>query len=129
MLEEIFRGIMPGQTRSVRQIRIGFWTLSRLDTQPTLWGHTDAERLGALDEAILALKKHEASKDSVVLTGAQLLLQSLNAAHRNPKSKCPFVPQREMVKKLWGTDADPLAHKGEWEKHLGKVSKQLQFNH
>jgi len=40
-----------------------------------------------------------------------------------------FVPQREMVKKLWGTDADPLAHKGDWEKRLSKVSKQLQFRH
>ena len=41
----------------------------------------------------------------------------------------PVRAQREMVKKLWGTDADPLAHKGDWEKRLGKVSKQLQFNH
>jgi len=39
------------------------------------------------------------------------------------------VPQREMVKKLWGTDADPLAHKGDWEKRLAKVSKQSQFHH
>jgi len=37
------------------------------------------------------------------------------------------VPQREMVKKLWGTDADPLAHKGDWGKRLAKVSKQSQF--
>jgi len=28
-----------------------------------------------------------------------------------------------MVKKLWGTDADPLAHKEEWEKRLAKVSR------
>ena len=48
---------------------------------------------------------------------------------KNPKAKCPFVPQREMVKKLWGTDADPLAHKGDWEKRLAKVSKQSQFRH
>jgi hypothetical protein len=48
-------------------------------------------------------------------------------AFKNPKAKCPFVPQREMVKKLWGTDADPLAQKGEWEKRLSKVSKQSQF--
>jgi len=27
-----------------------------------------------------------------------------------------------MVKKLWGTDADPLAHKGDWEKRLAKVT-------
>jgi hypothetical protein len=39
------------------------------------------------------------------------------------------VPQREMGKKLWGTDADPLVHKGEWEKRLAKVSKQAQFQH
>ncbi len=31
------------------------------------------------------------------------------------------------VKKLWGTDADPLAHKGDWEKQLAKISKQHQF--
>src|ERR1700679_3869252 len=36
-LEEIFRGVMNGQFRHVRQIRIAFWNLARLDTQPTLW--------------------------------------------------------------------------------------------
>ena len=56
------------------------------------------------------------------MTGAQLALRGLDAAHKNPKSKCPFVPQREMVKKLWGTDADPLANKKEWEQRLGKIS-------
>ena len=64
-LEEIFRGLMGDQARPVRQIRIALWNLSRLDTQPT----------------------------------------------------------------LWGTDADPLAHKSDWEKRLAKASKQLQFNH
>jgi hypothetical protein len=39
------------------------------------------------------------------------------------------VPQREMVKKFWGTDADPLANKGDWEKRLAKVSNQIQFHH
>ncbi len=63
------------------------------------------------------------------MTGAQLALQKLDSVHKNPKAKCPFVPQREMVKKLWGTDADPLAHKGDWEKRLAKVSKQVQFRH
>jgi hypothetical protein len=36
---------------AVRQIRIGFGNLSRLDTQPTLWRTTNAERWGALDDA------------------------------------------------------------------------------
>jgi DNA polymerase IV len=132
-LEEIFRGIMGGQFKPVRQIRIAFWNLARLDTQPTLWGRTDAERWGALDEAAQKAQKILKEKLNIdkipLMTGAQLALQKLDDVHKNPKAKCPFVPQREMVKKLWGTDADPLAHKGDWEKRLAKVSKQLQFRH
>jgi DNA polymerase-4 len=126
-LEQIFRAIMGNQGRPVRQIRIGFWSLAPLDTQPTLWGKTDAERWGALDEATHRLNGQ--FKKTAVQTGAQLALQHLDDVHKNPKAKCPFVPQREMVKKLWGTDADPLAHKGEWEERLGKVSKQHPFHH
>jgi hypothetical protein len=126
-LEEIFRDIMSAQFKPVRQIRIAFWNLQRLDTQPTLWGRTDAERWGALDDA--AHKLNSQFGNSSVMTGAQLALREMEDAFKNPKAKCPFVPQREMVKKLWGTDADPLAHKGDWEKRLSKVSKQLQFRH
>jgi DNA polymerase-4 len=132
-IEEIFRGIMGGQFRPVRQIRIAFWNLAKLDTQPTLWGRTQAERWGALDEAAQTAQKILIEKFKIdkipLMTGAQLALRHLDDAHKNPKAKCPFVPQREMVKKLWGTDADPLAHKGDWEKRLSKVSKQLQFRH
>jgi DNA polymerase-4 len=126
-LEEIFHGLMGGQFKPVRQIRIAFWNLARLDTQPTLWGRTGAERWGALDDA--AHKLNSQFGNSSVMTGAQLALREMKDAFKNPKAKCPFVPQREMVKKLWGTDADPLAHKGDWEKRLAKVSKQLQFRH
>ena len=126
-LEEIFRSIMAGQGKSVRQIRLAFWNLERLDTQPTLWGRTAAERWGALDDAASKLTKQFGNAS--LMTGAQLALRQLDDAHKNPKAKCPFAPQREIVKKLWGTDADPLAHKGDWEKRLAKVSKQIQFNH
>jgi DNA polymerase-4 len=126
-LEEIFRGIMGGQGKPVRQIRIALWNLARLDTQPTLWGRTDAERWGALDAA--AQKINSQFGKTSLMTGAQLALRDMEDTFKNPKAKCPFVPQREMVKKLWGTDADPLAHKGDWEKRLAKVSKQLQFRH
>jgi hypothetical protein len=118
---------MGGQVKPVRQIRIAFCNLARLDTQPTLWGRTDAERWGALDDAAHALNARFGN--SSVMTGAQLALREREDAFKNPKAKCPFVPQREMVKKLWGTDADPLAHKGDWEKRLAKVSKQPQFRH
>ena len=127
VLENLFHEIMSAQARPVRQIRIAFWNLSRLDTQPTLWGRTHAERWGALDDAAHKLSTHLGKP--AVMTGAQLSLQHLDGVHKHPKAKCPFVPQREMVKKLWGTDADPLAHKGDWEKRLAKVSKQIQFNH
>ena len=132
-LEQIFRGIMAGQQKMVRQIRIAFWNLEKLDTQPTLWGRTPAERWGALDEAAQTAQKILIEKFKIdkipLMTGAQLALRQLDDVHKNPKAKCPFLPQREMVKKLWGTDADPLAHKGDWEKRLAKVSKQLQFRH
>ena len=120
-LEGVFRDVMQGQVKPVRQIRIAFWNLARLDTQPTLWGRTGAERWGALDEATQELNAKFGN--AAVMTGAQLALRRLDDTHKNPKAKCPFAPQREIVKKLWGTDADPLAHKGDWEKRLSKVSK------
>jgi DNA polymerase-4 len=126
-LEGIFRDIMSGQGKAVRQIRLSMWNLSRLDTQPTLWGQTDAERWGALDTATKKLT--EQFGQTALMTGAQLALRQSDSTQKNPKAKCPFVPQREMVKKLWGTDADPLANKKEWEQRLGKVSKQHQFHH
>jgi DNA polymerase IV len=126
VLKNIFRQIMGDQAKPVRQIRIAFWNLARLDTQPTLWGRTSAERWGALDDA--AHKLNGRFGPTAVMTGAQLALREMEE-FKNPKAKCPFVPQREMVKKLWGTDADPLAHKGDWEKRLAKVSKQSQFHH
>ncbi len=125
-LEDIFREVMSGAFLPVRQIRIAFWNLAPLDTQPTLWGATEAERWGALDAA--AGKLDLQLGKSALMTGAQLALQTLDRTHKQPKAKCPFVPQREMVKKLWGTDADPLAHKGDWEKRLGQVSKQSGFS-
>jgi DNA polymerase-4 len=124
-LEGIFREIMSEQAKAVRQIRIALWNLSRLDTQPTLWGQTKEERWGALDVAKQQLD--ERLKKNSVMTGAELALREMEEAFKNPKAKCPFVPQREMVRKLWGTDADPLAHKGEWEKRLANVSKRSQF--
>jgi len=129
-MQEIFRAIMGSQAKPVRQIRIAFWNLEQLDTQPTLWGRTSAERWGALDDAAHELNTQFSRPEKpALMTGAQLALRQLDEAHKNPKSKCPFAPQREIVKKLWGTDADPLANKGEWEKRLAKVSKQAQFQH
>ena len=130
VLEPLFRDLLSRAFKPVRQIRLAFWNLTRLDTQPTLWGKTHAERWGALDDAVHGLNTQFARPDKpALMTGAQLALRALDEAHKHPKVKCPFVPQREMVKKLWGTDADPLAHKGEWEKRLAQVSRQSGFGH
>jgi DNA polymerase IV len=130
VLKQIFRELIGGAVRPVRQVRISFWNLLRLDTQPTLWGKTDAERWGALDEAAHKLNTHFGRADKpALMTGAQLALRRSDDAHRNPKAKCPFIPQREMITKLWGTDSDPVAHKSDWEQRLAKVSKQLHVNH
>ena len=126
VVQGIFQDIMNGQVKSVRQIRIAFWNLSRLDTQPTLWGRTGEERWGALDDATHQLTTRFGP--AAVMTGAQLALRQLDEAHKTPKAKCPFVPQREMVKKLWGTDADPLAHKAEREQHLAQGGKPAPFS-
>jgi DNA polymerase-4 len=129
-LEALFRDLMSCQCKPVRQIRLGFWNLAPLDTQPTLWGASRAERWGALDDATHQLNQQFSGPDKpALMTGAQLALRNLDDTHKSPKAKCPFVPQREMVKKLWGTDADPLAHKGEWEQRLAQVSKRHQYKH
>jgi len=123
-LGEIFQDIKSRAFKPVRQIRLAFWNLARLDTQPTLWGKTHEERWGALDEAVQDMNEQFGRADKpALMTGAQLALRALDDVHKNPKAKCPFVPQREMVKKLWGTDADPLAHKGEWTEKLWRVSR------
>lgn len=67
--------------------------------------------------------------DGIVIAANRLAKQSgvkTGMACFEAARLCPQgVPQREMVKKLWGTDADPLAHKSEWEKRLGQVSRSF----
>ena len=112
VLEGLFDEVMVGYAQPVRQIRICFWNLKPLDTQPTLWGTTEAERWGALDEATQKLEGQWGN--GVVLTGAQYALRRRNSAHANPRPKCPFVPAREMARKLWGEKLERLSrhHRG-----------------
>jgi hypothetical protein len=102
----MFREIMAYQERPVRQIRIAMYNLERLDTHPTLWGRTNEERWGALDDATHELNQKLGK--TALMTGAQLALRH---AHPAPTAsspvpgaspKCPFTPQREMITTLWG---------------------------
>jgi hypothetical protein len=107
VLEQLFDETMAGHAEPVRQIRLSFCNLKPLDTQPTLWGTTDAERWGALDSAMQRLESQWGS--DAVLTGSQYALRHQDITHANPKSKCPFVPAREMAQKLWGEKLERLS--------------------
>ena len=102
VLEQMFREIMGGKERPVRQIRIAMFNLERLDTHPTLWGRTNEERWGALDDATHELNQKLGK--TALITGAQLALQHIDESQKQPKAKCPFTPQREMITKLWGAN-------------------------
>jgi hypothetical protein len=100
VLEAMFRDLMADQERPVRQIRIAMFNLERLDTHPTLWGRTNEERWGALDDATHELNQKLGK--TALMTGAQFALQHIDESQKQPKAKCPFTPQREMITKLWG---------------------------
>ena len=101
-MEQMFRGIMAGQRLPVRQIRIAMYNLERLDTHPTLWGRTHEERWGAVDD--VAQKLNERLGKTALMTGAQFALRHIDESQKQPKAKCPFTPQREMIAKLWGAN-------------------------
>jgi DNA polymerase-4 len=103
VMEQMFHEIMAGQWKAVRQIRMHMFNLEKLDTQPTLFGGTNEERWGALDDATHELRQQFGK--FAVMTGAQLALQHNDPSQKQPKSKCPFYPQREMIERLWGRNA------------------------
>ena len=102
VMEQMFRGIMAGQRLPVRQIRIAMFNLEKLDTHPTLWGRTHEERWGAVDD--VAQKLNEQLGKTALMTGAQFALRHIDESQKQPKAKCPFTPQREMIAKLWGAE-------------------------
>jgi hypothetical protein len=98
VMEQMFRGVMAGQRLPVRQIRIAMFNLEKLDTHPTLWGRTHEERWGAVDD--VAQKLNEQLGKAALMTGAQFALRHIDESQKQPKAKCPFTPQREMIAKL-----------------------------
>lgn len=105
VLEQMFWEVMEGQVKAVRQIRIALFNLERLDTQPTLWGRTSEERWGAVDEAAFQLNQRFGK--TALMTGAQYALRCMDETQKQPKAKCPFYPQREMIMRLWGGGKSP----------------------
>jgi hypothetical protein len=52
-----------------------------------------------------AVKLNEQLGKMALMTGAQLALRHIDESQKQPKAKCPFTPQREMITKLWGANA------------------------
>jgi len=94
-------------------------------------GRTVEERWGAL---MMRRKSAEEFKGKTdidkipLMTGAQLALQSSTAFIKS-KGEMPVRAAARDGEKTVGHGRRPLAHKGDWEKRLAKVSKQLQFRH
>jgi hypothetical protein len=52
----------------------------------------------------VAQKLNEQLGKTALMTGAQFALRHIDESQKQPKAKCPFTPQREMITKLWGVD-------------------------
>jgi FPC/CPF motif-containing protein YcgG len=52
----------------------------------------------------VAYKLNEQLGKTALMTGAQYALRHSDESQKQPKAKCPFTPQREMITKLWGAD-------------------------
>ncbi len=98
VVEAAFNDLTHGAHRPIRQIRLAFWNLTRLDTQPTLWGATDAERWGALDEASHSLNaRFGHAEKPAVMTGAQLALRMNCLRHAARRERGSRVRGRGLV--------------------------------
>ncbi len=63
---------------------------------------THEERWGALDDVTHQLNQQLGK--TALMTGAQFALLHIDESQKQPKAKCPFTPQREMISKLWGAE-------------------------
>ncbi len=97
IVERLYWDAMRSAHKAIRQICVGFSNLERLDTQPTLWGSTDAERWGAIDDALQLLERRFGQ--NAIMTGAQFALKKQNDFFNLPPAKCPFGPREAMLKK------------------------------
>jgi hypothetical protein len=66
-------------------------------------GRTHEERWGAVDD--LTHRLNEQLGKIALMTGAQFPLRHIDESQKQPKAKCPFTPQREMITKLWAQTA------------------------
>ena len=112
--------MMGDQAKPVRQIRIAFWNLARLDTQPTLWGRTDAERWGALDDA--AHQLNEQFGQSAVMTGAQLALREMEEVYQKSQGQMSVRAAARDGQKTLGHGRRPAGA----QRRMGKTPGQGQ---
>ncbi len=88
VMEQLYWDAMRGAHKAIRQISLTFSNLHRLDTQPTLWGSTEVERWGAIDDALQLLERRYGK--NAIMTGAQFALKNRNDFFKVSSPKCPF---------------------------------------
>ena len=94
----MFRELVAGQRRPIRQVCIHFCNFEPLDLQPDLFGDHPEFKRRELHHAMEAIEARYGPRS--LKTGTRLLAESQAAHLLGEKAKCPFVPQREMEIKV-----------------------------
>ncbi len=97
-VERMFRELVAGQRRPIRQVCIHFCNFEPLDLQPDLFGDHPEFKRRELHHAMEAIEARYGPRS--LKTGTRLLAESQAAHLLGEKAKCPFVPQREMEIKV-----------------------------
>ena len=97
-VERLFRLLIRGEMRPIRQLCVNFSNMEPLNLEPDLFGQNQDFKHRELHRALETIEQ-QFGKGSVK-TGTRLLLETEAAHLVGEKPKCPFIPQREMEAKM-----------------------------
>ena len=101
-VERLFRHLLQGEARPIRQLCVNFWNMEPLNLEPDLFGLNQDFKRRELHHALESIEQ-QFGKGSVK-TGTRLLLETEAGHLVGNKPKCPFIPQREMELKMGELD-------------------------
>jgi DNA polymerase-4 len=97
-VENLYWQSVTGHVAAIRQVCVNFWNLQPLDLQPELFGANPDYQRRQLQAAIEQIESRYGRRS--VKTGRRLLFEQQAGHLVSDKSKCPFIPQREMEVKM-----------------------------
>ncbi len=119
--EQLFWQAVAAQEQPIRQVCINFWNLEPLDLEPDLFDYNRDFKQRELHHALETIEGKLGPRR--VKTGARMLLEARAAHLLGEKSKCPFIPQREMeikMGKIPEPELDPI-YEDEWQPLEGEA--------